>query len=130
MLCGMFSSLYHSQQPTWNNYVILSFNFALQIFRINLRMPPPVVGREFLRFHNVKDVTFSWCLKYQKKRLKLMSKKIGNFSDEFTYMWQWPKRYTLNYYKYRTSRFTYIITRNSNKSRPGICKNNVSKSCF
>ena len=64
---GFFlSPMYHSQQPAWNNSGILSFNFALLVFRINSRMPPPIGGCEFLNFTMVKVLTFSQCLKYQK----------------------------------------------------------------
>ena len=65
--------------------------FALQIFRINLRMPPPVGGREFLRFHIVKVLTFSWCLKYQKalkclRKLAIFQTNSHTCNDELNFI--------------------------------------------
>ena len=48
--------MYHSQQPTWDNSGILSFNFALLVLRINSRMPPPDGGCDFLDLTGVWDI--------------------------------------------------------------------------
>ena len=62
--------MYHSQKPKWDNSGILSFNFALLVFRINSRMPPPDGGRDFLDFTGVLGIN---------KRKN--AKENGNFLD-------------------------------------------------